>query len=116
MELSKEEKLRIFVRAMEVIPTPAQFIHDDFARDARGFPVSVSNPAAVAFCVRGAICKALLEAGYARWEPDTRPEHILRNEAEVILGVDDLGGWNNVNDHPAVLAGLRKVVETLKAA
>lgn len=115
MELSKTQKIKVLVRAGEIIALPASWTTNVFARSAEGNPVSVDSPKAVSFCVRGAISKALLEAGHPQWRPNQYPEYDISRQIQKIFEVDDAGGWNNTNNHAGVLDGLKKVVEVLKA-
>ena len=99
--MSQPLERKIVERARVLIARPEAWTQGEFARDARGEPVSWRSPAAVQFCVWGALNRAAFEMTGDRYRSVPLADHAA---AALRQGVASLSRVNDGSTHAEELA------------
>ena len=85
---TKAQVANILGRARQILATPAHWTQDAMARDAAGNPVHPQSPAAVCWCIGGALSRAAAELAGPGGTVDLEALAQAEGRAE-----GDLRGW-----------------------
>jgi hypothetical protein len=99
--MSQPLERQIVERARALIARPEAWSRGEFARDAHGQPVSWRSPAAVQFCVWGALNRAAFEMTGDKYRSVPLADHAA---AALRQGVASLSRVNDGGTHAQVLA------------
>ena len=107
--MSQPLERQIVESARALIATPETWTQGEFARDARGEPVSWRSPKAVQFCLWGALNRVAYEMTGDRYRSVGLADHAA---AALRDGVPSLSGVNDRGTHTEVLALFDRYLKT----